>query len=282
MAKKKKDNGLNAKNADRHILYEASVQSVESSIEFIDREYKRTNKHLPKTLREDFCGTAAMACAWAKMHSSRKAWGVDLDQPTLDWGTEHHHQPLGPAAERAHLVHGDVRTAVTPKVDVIAAFNFSYFIFKQRRDLLSYFKATLKNLKTDGLLILDIFGGTGAPQYNRERRKISKFTRPNGETVPAFRYVWEHASYNVVTNEILCHIHFRFKDGSRMDKAFTYDWRLWSIPEVKELLLEAGYKKAEVYIHGWDKAGDSDDIFLKRSKYNNEEGWIGYVVGYKK
>jgi hypothetical protein len=30
---------------------------------------------------------------------------------------------------------------------------------------------------------------------------------------------------------LVCHIHFDFEDGSRLERAFSYDWRLWSLPE---------------------------------------------------
>ena len=53
---------------------------------------------------------------------------------------------------------------------------------------------------------------------------------------------------------------------------------MWSIPEVKELLLEAGYKSVDVFIHGWDDDGEGNDDFEKRTFYENQEGWIGFVV----
>ena len=40
-----------------------------------------------------------------------------------------------------------------------------------------------------------------------------------------------------------------------MNKAFTYDWRYWSLPELTELLKEAGFADAQVF---WDKSNDND------------------------
>ena len=46
-------------------------------------------------------------------------------------------------------------------------------------------------------------------------------------------------SPNPITHATTCHIHFKFPDGSKLKKAFTYEWRLWTAPEIRELLLVA-------------------------------------------
>ena len=58
-------------------------------------------------------------------------------------------------------------------------------------------------------------------------------------------------------------------------------WRLWSIPEVRELMLEAGFSKADVYWEGPGKDGDGDGIYKKREKVENDDVWIAYIVGVK-
>ena len=58
------------------------------------------------------------------------------------------------------------------------------------------------------------------------------------------------------------------------------DWRFWSLPELQELMAEAGFKKIEVYLHGWiGKSGKSDGVFRRRAYGPNAESWIAYVVG---
>jgi len=84
-----------------------------------------------------------------------------------------------------------------------------------------------------------------------------------------------------VNHHILCHIHFEFQDGTRMDKAFTYDWRYWTLPELQELMVEAGFKNPEVYVEGWDEDEEPDGIFRRRKRMDNIPGWVGYVVGYR-
>jgi SAM-dependent methyltransferase len=280
--KKKNKNALTAKTADKHILYEQSVQSVDSNISFLKRTFKKHRGRECRILREDFCGTAALACAWVERHDKNEVWGVDLDPEPLTWCRNNHLPNLTSDQQtRVHLLEENVMTVDAPPADAIAAYNFSYFIFKTRDLLLKYFTSAHKGLKEDGIFFLDIFGGTSAMEESHEERHIPKSVRYDGSKVPSYTYVWEQQRFNVITNEIHCKIHFEFKDGSRMKDAFEYDWRLWTPPEVCELLLEAGFKQADVYIHGWDEDGDSDDIFRLRKYYANEVGWIGYIVAVK-
>ena len=51
-----------------------------------------------------------------------------------------------------------------------------------------------------------------------------------------FTYVWDQHSYNPVNGHVLNKIHFHFPDDTKMTDAFVYDWRLWTLPEIQELL----------------------------------------------
>lgn len=285
MAKERKEKKRKRKKReeivrDRHLLYSASVQSVDADIDFFQRVYKRKRGRGFKMLREDFCGTAVLACRWVQRHKDHRAIGVDLDRPTLDWGREHYLPVLGKAVKQLRLIEGNVLDSSHPKADVIAALNFSYNIFKKREQLLDYFKAARAGMKRGGLFFLDAFGGTGANEPDEEDRKIDACVAFDGTKVPKFTYVWEQAAFNPVNHDILCHIHFELRDGSRLEKAFSYDWRLWTLPEIQELLLEAGFKGAEVYVEGWDdEEDDTDGVFRRRKKFENQAGWVAYVVG---
>ena len=130
--------------------------------------YERVNGSSPRTLREDFCGTAAFAAAWVKAHRENRAIGVDLDPDPLDWGRRHNLATLRPEqARRITLLQDDVRTARTPKVDVLVAFNFSFFLFKQRAALLDYFRRCHAHVKSDGIFVIDAYGG---PESMEKRR----------------------------------------------------------------------------------------------------------------
>lgn len=264
----------------RHHYYEVAVQSVDADLDFARRVYRKHNGASPTLIREDFCGTASLACRWVQRWHKNRALGVDLDKETLDWGLEWNLSVLGRRADRVKLIRHDVREVTRPKVDLTMALNFSYFVFKTRPELLSYFKAARRSLKTDGLLILDLFGGSGAMEELVERQYKPAATTPSGVRVPGFTYVWEQALFNPVNHHLLCHIHFEPRHGRNMKKAFTYDWRMWTIPEVRELLREAGFGSSEVYIEGWDEDEDeSDGIFRMKNRFENQEAWVAYVVG---
>lgn len=266
---------------DRHLLYSASVQSVESDLDFFQRIFKRKRKRPFRLLKEDFCGTAILACEWVRRNRHNRAWGVDLDRKTLEWGKERYVPRLGKAAERLELLQENVLHSKTPPVEVVAALNFSFCVFKTRDELRSYFEKVRASLLPGGMLFLDIFGGTEAVCEEVEKRKIEGSEAFDGTHVPPFTYVWDQASYNPVDNNIVCHIHFKLRDGTKIKRAFTYDWRLWTIPELRELLAAAGFASSEVYIEGWDEeAEDTDGIFRRRVRFENQAGWVAYVVGF--
>lgn len=265
-----------AEQADLHDLYEKSVQSPESDIEFFIDTYKALRGTEPMSLREDFCGTSFLSVEWCKTNPERTAIGIDLDEPTLEWGRAHNIEPAGQdIARRVSLYHANVLDITEPKVDVTCALNFSFCIFKTRDEIRDYFKVALAGLKSDGLFVMDLFGGTEAIDELEEDRDVDD---------EPYTYVWEHASFNPINHNIICHIHFDFPDGSRLEKAFTYDWRLWTIPELKELLLEAGFSKVRVYWEEFEDTDDDDDELEGTGEYSeveeveNQESWISYIV----
>ena len=85
-----------------------------------------------------------------------------------------------------------------------------------------------------------------------------------------------------VTNEVINHIHFEFPDGTKIRKAFTYDWRIWTLPEIQEVLLEAGFKHVSVYWEGTDKkTGEGDGVWKISTRGEACQGWIAYLVAEK-
>jgi SAM-dependent methyltransferase len=245
-----------------------SVQSPDVNAKFFDRVYKKRNGHLPSLMKEDFCGTALLAAEWVRMRPTNEAVGVDLDEPTLQWGREHHIEPLRKDASRVTLVLDDVRSVTQPKVDIVSALNFSYYIFKSPPELESYFKTVRSSLKPEGLFVLDIFGGWEAQQDLVDKTKYKGFT-----------YEWEQKNYNPVTNEGLFYIHFKFHGGGGIRKAFVYDWRLWTIPEVRDSLLAAGFDTVDVYLEGTDpEDGEGNGVFRKVKRVENCPGWNAFIV----
>lgn len=262
-----------SKTADRYELYQQSVQAPDVDVEFFTRIYRTEFKKKPKVLREDFCGTAAVACEWVKLGAERVAFGVDLDPEPLEWGRRHNLAALPPKAQaRVKLIEGDVRDAKTPPADVLAAQNFSYCIFKTRDALRGYFSAGRQALADEGVMILDLFGGHESMEDDRE-----EVTEHEG-----FDYVWEQHRFDPVTHFGTYKIHFRFPDRSEMKNAFVYEWRLWTIPEVREVLVEAGFSRADVYWEGTDEeTGDGTGIYHRQEQGECDPAWNAYIVGVK-
>jgi SAM-dependent methyltransferase len=258
---------LTAKNADKHLLYQQSVQDPASEVKFVARVFKKLRGRRAESLREDFCGTALFCAEWVKSgkQKPRTATGVDIDAEVLAWGREHNLKPLGERARRIRLLQQDVRDPCPEKYDIVAAFNFSYWIFETRDGLRRYFETVLRSLEPDGLFFVDAYGGWEAFQPMEESRACKGFT-----------YVWDQDEVDPITGHVTNHIHFKFKDGSKLKRAFTYEWRMWSLPELRELLLEAGFSTVTVY---WDEADDDDETrYRPHERAENHPGWLAYLV----
>ncbi len=264
---------------DKYALYEASVQDEDHLVRLIVRIFREQRGAVPRRLREDFCGTALLAREWVRRHPRREAWGIDLDPEPLAWTRRHHVRLMGAAARRLHLVRGDVLRARPPPADVTAALNFSYYVFKDRARLVAYLRRARAGLAPGGLFVCDVFSGRQSMGTCVDRRVVPASTAEDGRRVPRCTYLWEQSAFNALTHEITCRIHFRFGGGRELRDAFVYDWRMWTVPEVCDALREAGFAGTRVYAHGWTRDGQGDGRFRARRKLENEEAWIGYVVG---
>ncbi len=260
-----------AEKADRHKLYEQSVQDTEFEYEFVDETYKRIRGKTASLLREDFCGTAQMCCQWVQGRPTNRAIGVDLDEEVLGWGKDNNVVRLSDEERtRLTLLQDDVLKVETESPDIVIAMNFSYQLFMTRELLRQYFARVHGALADDGVFIIDVFGGYEAYQEMEEKTKHKNFT-----------YVWDQHSYDPITGQMTCYIHFHFKDGSKLKKAFEYHWRLWSLPELQEIMAEAGFKNVTVYWQGTDEDGEGDGNFLPAERGDADPGWIAFISGEK-
>ena len=81
----KKKYYLTAKTANKYDLYEESVQNVDFEVEFISKIYKKKNKTVCQSIREDFCASAKISSAWVQNKRNNVAYAVDSDQKILDF-----------------------------------------------------------------------------------------------------------------------------------------------------------------------------------------------------
>ncbi len=259
-----------AETVDRHRLYQHAVQCPEFELDFMNTVFKARRKRAPRHMREDFCGTALASAQWVTRHRENTAVGVDLDADVLAWGEDNNVATLKPAQrKRVSLKRENVlSTGTEVQFDFVQALNFSYWILMERKQLLSYFKRVRKSLVDDGILFLDAFGGYAAHQSGTETRELD-----------GFNYEWEQASFNPVTNLMQCYIHFGFKDKSRLDRAYSYRWRLWGAAEIRDLLSEAGFSASHMYLQAFDPETDEPlDDYICTDECEDHACWLGYIV----
>jgi hypothetical protein len=262
-----------AATADRHVLYGLSVQNVEAEVDFVDDTYRALRGRRARSLREDFCGTANTSCEWVRRRNTNRALGVDLDGETIDWCREHNLPTLKPGQrKRLTLLERDVRDPGPEGLghDVVLAMNFSYWLLSRRAELVAYFRSVLEGLAEGGIFFLDHYGGSDAMTECTEKREQDGFT-----------YVWDQDKYNPIDGMMTCHIHFHFPDGSKMRRAFSYQWRHYTLPEVQDCLRDAGFRNVTVYWEGEDEEGEGNGEFSPATEGDADYAYITYIVAEK-
>lgn len=255
---------------DKYDLYYRAVQSPEEDVVFLTNVFKELKKKKPKTLREDFCGTFALCCEWSKLNSTNHAYGVDIDPEPMDYGRRNYFSKLSSSQQkRVHVQEQNVLKSGLPKSDIAVAMNFSYFVFKKRQTMKKYFQNVYKSLKPGGVFFLDAFGGIQCQDAIEDLHRLKGFS-----------YYWDQTGFDPISNEALFHIHFKV-GGKKIENVFTYDWRMWTIPELREILAEVGFKKSHVYWEGTSRNGEGDGHFSRTEKGEPCESWIAYIVSEK-
>jgi len=257
---------------DKYHYYRRSVQNPYEEALFLDWLYRDARAGAaPTTLREDFCGTFSNCCSWVRLDPDRRAIGVDLDSEPLEYGCTHYYPLLRLTQQaRVQLLQENVLTPGLPKADVICALNFSYFVFKQRSELLAYFRNCHETLEADGVFVVDCFGGPS----DQKPHEMSNYEEEG------YTYFFEQEGFDPLTNEAIFYIHFRRKGEEKRSKVFTYDWRVWTVPELRDALHEAGFRGVHVYLEGTSEDGEGDGNFVLMERGSGRsEGWVANVVG---
>lgn len=250
----------------------AGVRSAQGQTRFLDATYRVTNGGAkPVVLREDFCGAFANSCAWVMLGPERRAVGVDPDSEQIGYGCVHHRASLKPHQQvRVQVLRRDVFDSGLPKADVIAALGFRHFALKTRVELLRYFRNCLQTLEPGGLLALDCFGGTEA-RTTREERRVEA----------GVAYVVEQEGFEPLTHEAVFHIHRRRRGEVKRRTVRTYNWRIWTLPELKEALLDAGFDRVRIYWRREPHEEDDFDFTSVEQVAEEPTGWTSYVVGFR-
>ncbi len=259
------------KEFNKYFYYEESVQSPKTDVKFFSKTYESIRGKKPLVLREDFCGTHLICCEWVKQSENHIAHGVDLDPEPIEYGVQNHEVKLKEKDLARLYTHTmSVMDKNLPSADVAVAPNFSYFLFKERNDLKQYFTNAHRALNPNGIFIIDCFGGAHCMEPNEEEIVGKDFS-----------YFWDQDSFNPVTNEAMFYIHFKRKGEKKREKVFTYDWRMWSLPELKDIFIESGFSKVTVYWEQDDKKGEGSGIFKPTKKGDDADAWIAYLVAEK-
>ncbi|KAK4791926.1 hypothetical protein SAY86_022361 [Trapa natans] len=313
-------------------LYQQSVQSPKGDITYLQKFFLMYvgGRH-PLHLQEDFCGTALLSAEWLRTDPRRTSIGLDLDLEALDWCMENNVSKIGADGySRISLFHGNVlqpqeaklvnfepaesiknlnlnpcdnedsalqekspESVATksvqinweqlPSRDIICAFNYSCCCLHSRKDLVLYFRHVLGALsKKGGIFVMDLYGGTSSEQKLRLQRKFPNFT-----------YTWEQAEFDIIERKTRISLHFYLqKQQKKIRNAFSYSWRLWSLPEIKDCLQEAGFK----FVHFWLR--EMPDVEENRStvgfgagrdvkyeeveSFQQQDAWNAYIVGVTK
>lgn len=258
---------------DKYFYYRRSVQSPAEDVVFFRDTYRTINGGKdPKVLREDFCATFSLCCEWVKLGNDYRAIGIDIDAEPISYGQENYlSRMIESQRRRVTTCQTSVLTGPA-KADIICAVNFSYFYFKERPLMKKYFTKCLKTLNRKGILILDCFGGSKCYEANEEETEDEELQ---------YSYFWDQDELDPITNHCKFHIHFKRKGEAKRKNVFTYDWRLWSLPEIIDLLCEVGFKNPTVYWEGTDDEGGGNGVFTPVEHGEECESWICYIVSQK-
>jgi SAM-dependent methyltransferase len=261
---------------DRYALYELCAQNPSRDA----RMLRAIHDGEPRVLGEDFCGTAAISRAWVALFPHARAVGVDHDPEPLARARAAN---TG-ATRRVTLRRADVMDAADP-ADLIAVLNFSIGELHTRAALVRYLAHARARLRDDGVFIADTYDGSDAYLTGRIAQTVKL---PPGRWGPGarVRYEWEQRHADIATGRVVNAMHFTVTTrGSRQrfEDAFVYDWRLWSVRELRDAMTDAGFAATEVYARTADATDADGNLYVRPVEDPLElgESFSAYVVGRK-
>ena len=247
---------------NKHDLYELCVQSPKDLVPLL----RAIHGGEPKVLGEDFAGTAAVSHLWVERDGC-SAVAVDFDEETLARRGEH---------ERIVKHLSDVREVSDP-CDLLFVGNFSIGYLHTRDELIEYLTHVRERLEASGgVFICDTYGGESAYTLGGVHRA---HPMPGGKLC---RYTWEQHSADPTTGFVTNLIHFRVERAGviefELEDAFVYEWRLWSIPELRDAMEDAGFSETLVYTKLADAMDDEGNAYVMPVEDGEEELDGSYIV----
>lgn len=264
----------------RYDLYELTVQSPAALVPFLQAIHGRT----PRVLGEDFCGSASLSRYWAGHVAKGKAVAIDIDEEPL--ARAEAALAGAPAKGAVTLIRHNLLKPLRAKseaCDVIFVGNFSIGEIHSRADLVEYFKRCRGRLKAGGVFVCDTYGGSSAfhtGAIERIHHVPPEHAATFGGKHARIRYTWQQQEADPLTGRVVNALHYRVQVGGEIThevaEAFVYRWRLWSVPELREAMSEAGFKGTDVYaklvdavdhegrayVHPVRDAGELEDNFI--------------------
>lgn len=249
-------------------LYEHCVQNIPMTLRMVEAMHAAHARSPARILHEDFSGSAAFAHAWCQSNPKRTALAIDMDPEAHADGTPHPRlarltadltrlpRTLRPDSSSARAA----RTNLS-KADIIYAGNFATCEVHTRDALVAYLSRARQRLDADGVFICDLYAGPGAWRTGETR-----VTHPPLPELPRYRvaYTWRQREADLLRGLVANEIDFALLNAKgvaihELVNAFTYHWRLWSIPEMREAMAHAGFKDVDVYPDS-PEAVDADGV----------------------
>jgi hypothetical protein len=249
-------------------LYEWCVQAPAMQARFL----RALHGDGGRVLCEDFSGPASIARAWARLGSAYRGVGVDRDAEPLRHAVRRAREQGIPRG-RFSVERADVLGART-KADVIAAFNFAMCELHERARLGRYLRRARGRLGRGGIFACDTYGGPDALTRGSTSRRVRT-------PIGMVRYTWQQRRADPLTGRVENAMHFTPARGSAMRDAFVYDWRLWSVAELRDAMVEAGFARVEAHLtygEAIDERGDP--VPRAADPWERIEGdFVAFVVG---
>ena len=253
---------------DRYDLYELAATAPGRYVDFLTAVHGGK----PTALGEDFCGSGALARAWPMVSERHTAVATDIDAAAL----EALRARCAPRAlARLTLRCADVR-AVSDRVDILAALNFPIGYWHTRGDLLGYLRHARGRLNPGGCLVVDTYGGATAFQTGEYDQRLTGAGGDGGVI-----YTWEQRAADPISGRVFNAMHFTLPGGEQRRDEFVYDWRLWSAPELRDAMGEAGFRAVDVYAalgEAIDGAGRRL-VAPVRSPEDLDDDYVLYIAG---